>query len=138
MNKIFESLRQHLTSGDAATASIVFDSHLQSRSQGIRSGPPGPARQIVLRDIEFDIHIKISRTDTGRKIHGQLLPRTATKSFSQAAKCHVLHNGVRFESTTTDDTGEFRFEGIPDGALYLQIDLPDLTIVGSLNPDEVT
>ncbi len=138
MNKIFEQLRQHHTSGDAAIASIVFDSYLQSQIRGIRSGAPGPARQIVLRDIEFDIHIKISLTDSGRRIQGQLLPRTTDKSFSQPAKCHVLHNGVRFESTTTDDTGEFRFEGIPDGALYLQIDLPDLTIVGSLNPDEVT
>ncbi len=129
---------QHRRIRDAVSASVAFDSRLQPRIAGFRSGSPDPSRQIVLRDLEFDIHIKITRNATGRQIHGQLLPRTTDKSFSAPAQCHVLHNGLRLESTMTDETGEFHFEGLPEGGLYLQIDLPDLTIVGSLNPDDVT
>jgi hypothetical protein len=116
-------------------ADIFFDTYAQSRIAGFRGGSSLPGRQFVLRDQQFDIHIKISSKESLREIHGQLLAR-AGAAFVAAAQCHLLRNGVRFESTTTDEIGEFHFTRIPEGDLYIQIDLPDLTIVGSLNPEE--
>jgi hypothetical protein len=96
------------------SAQILFDTYAQSRSAGFRGRPALRARQFVLRDQDFDIHIKISRNEAFGEIYGQLLSR-GDQSFSSAAQCHLLHNGVRFESTTTDEIGEFHFSRIPEG-----------------------
>jgi hypothetical protein len=104
---------------------------------GVRAGRPGKARHLVLRDEEFDIHIKIWGDENRRKIRGQLLPRSGSQ-FVEPAQCHLLRHGARFQSTTTDETGEFHFSGVPEGDLTLQIDLPDLTIVGSLNVEDTS
>jgi hypothetical protein len=53
-----------------------------------------------------------------------------------AARFHLLCNGERLESTGTDEMGEFRFTDLPEGVLSLQIDLPNLTVIGSLNVHE--
>lgn len=98
----------------------------------IRGHSGDSGRQLVLRDDEFDIHIKIWTDETGRRIHGQLLPRGG-KEFAQPVQCHLLHGGARFQSTRTDETGEFNFNEVPEVGLTLQVDLPDVTIVGSLD-----
>jgi hypothetical protein len=113
-------------------ARIVFNSFLQPSMAGVRGASPEPAHQFVLRDDDFDIHIKMWGADSNRRIRGQLLPRSG-KDFMQSAQCHLLHKGARVQSTSTDDTGEFHFDEVPDGDLTLQVDLPGLTIVGSLN-----
>jgi hypothetical protein len=35
-----------------------------------------------------------------------------------------------------DDMGEFHFSDVPDGDLSLQIDLPNLTVIGALTVKE--
>jgi hypothetical protein len=115
-------------------ASIVFDSFLQPAPAGARGGVT-TARQLVMRAEEFDIHIKIWGGRDNKQMLGQLLPRHG-KGFVGSARFHLVRNGERVESTTTDETGEFRFTDVPEGDLSLQIDLPNLTVVGALNVQE--
>jgi hypothetical protein len=95
------------------------------------------ARQVVMRAEEFDIHIKVWNDGERRKMLGQLLPRQG-KEFARPARFHLLREGARVGSTVTDETGEFYFEQVPEGDLSLQIDLPNITVIGALNiQDEV-
>ena len=111
-------------------ASVVFDSFAQPALAGARG--TGTSRQVVLRAEEFDIHVRISGESEKRHMTGQVLARGET-SFVQGAMLHLVHDGKRFESTSVDKLGEFEFQGVPDGLLSLQMDLPHLTIVGALN-----
>jgi hypothetical protein len=123
----------HLTKENrTVVARIVFDSFFEPTVTRVR-GSAGPVRQFILRDDDFDIHIKISGDENRKQIRGQLLPRSG-KEFAQPAQCHLLCNGARFQSTTTNETGEFHFDDVPAADLNLQVDLPGVTIVGSLNP----
>jgi hypothetical protein len=112
-------------------ASIVFDSLLQPAFAGAR-GVSSAARQLVMHAEEFDIHVKIWGDDNNRQMLGQLLPRSG-EDFVHTARFHLLRNGERIETTAVDELGEFRFSDVPDGHLSLQIDLPNLTVIGALN-----
>jgi hypothetical protein len=84
-----------------------------------------------MRAEEFDIHIKIWGEQDRKQMLGQLLPRSR-EDFVRAARFHLLRNGERLESTAIDSMGEFHFTDVPEGDLSLQIDLPNLTVIGSL------
>jgi hypothetical protein len=115
-------------------ASLVFDSFMQPALAGAR-GTTAAARQLVMRAEEFDIHVKIWGEDDHRQMRqmlGQLLPRGG-EDFVHSARFHLLRNGERIESTVVDEMGEFHFSDVPDGNLSLQIDLPNLTVIGALN-----
>jgi len=127
--------QQAETSIRSIVARIVFNSFLEPTTAGTRGASPEPLHHFVLRDEEFDIHIKIFGEGKHRRIHGQLLP-VGGKEFCQPAQCHLLHKGARIQSTTTDETGEFHFTEVAEGDLNLQVDLPGLTIVGSLNTQD--
>ena len=118
-------------------ASIVFDSFLQPSLAGVRGASARLSRQLVMRAEEFDIHIKIWGDRQHRQMLGQLLPRSGME-FGGGARFHLLRNGERIESTTTDEVGEFHFTEVPDGDLSLQIDLPNLTVIGALNVEDET
>src|SRR5262249_23324584 len=92
------------------------------------------ARQVVLRAEEFDIHVKIWGDQDRRQMLGQLLPRSG-EDFMQAARFHLLRNGERLDTTLVDEIGEVHFTHVPEGNLSLQIDLPNLTVIGALNSD---
>jgi hypothetical protein len=111
-------------------ATMVFDSFNQAAPAGARGAAEG--RQVVLRAEEFDVHIKILGGPKQKVLIGQLLPR-GTTDFLSSAQLHLLRNGERIETTEVDDMGEFHFSHIPDGLISLQIDLPHLTVIGSLN-----
>jgi len=111
-------------------ASVVFDSFAQPALAGARGTTS--ARQVVLRAEEFDIHVRISGESEKRHMTGQVLARGET-TFVGGAMLHLVRDGKRFESTSVDKLGEFEFQGVPDGLLSLQMDLPHLTIVGALN-----
>jgi hypothetical protein len=116
-------------------AGIIFDSFQQPAFAGARGGATA-ARQLVLRAEEFDIHVKIWGEQHHRQLLGQLLSRSGD-SFEGAAHFHLLRNGERLESTSMDDMGEFHFTDIPEGDLSLQIDLPNLTVIGALKTGKV-
>jgi len=113
-------------------AAIVFDSFLQPAMAGARGSAAVSARQLVMRAEEFDIHVKIWGELDHKQMLGQLLPRRG-QDFVRNARFHLLRNGERLETTATDAMGEFHFTDVPEGDLSLQIDLPNLTVIGALN-----
>jgi hypothetical protein len=115
-------------------ASLIFDNFLDPALAGAR-GSSG-ARQLVMRAEEFDIHIKIWGDPDHRQMLGQLLPRSGVR-FVESARFHLLQNGERLETASVDETGEFHFMEVPEGDLSLQIDLPNLTVIGALNVTEI-
>jgi hypothetical protein len=117
-------------------ATVIFDSFREPAFAGARGATAATARQLVMRAEEFDIHIKIWGEQDRKKMLGQLLPRSG-EDFVHAARFHLLRNGERLETTAVDDMGEFHFTDVPDGDLSLQIDLPNLTVVGALKVREL-
>jgi hypothetical protein len=118
-------------------ASIIFDSFAEPALAGVRGGAAA-ARQVVMHAEEFDIHVKIWGDSDQKQMLGQLLPRSG-KNFVNTARFHLLRNGERIETTAVDDMGEFHFINVPEGDLSdlsLQIDLPNLTVIGALNVKE--
>ena len=116
-------------------ATLVFDSFTQPAMAGVRGTGTQVGRQLVMRAEEFDIHIKVWGDSERRQMLGQLLPRSG-RTFGKGARFHLLRNGERLESTITDELGEFHFSYVPEGDLSLQIDLPNLTVIGALNIQE--
>jgi hypothetical protein len=116
-------------------ATVIFDSFREPAFSGAR-GAAAATRQLVMRAEEFDIHIKIWGDQDHKKMLGQLLPRSG-EDFVHAARFHLLRNGERLETTAVDEMGEFHFTDVPDGDLSLQIDLPNLTVVGALKVREL-
>ena len=114
----------------SVVATLVFDTFRDLALAQARGA--SAARQLVMRAEEFDIHIKIWGEPDRRQMLGQLLPR-GTPKFVGTARFHLLQNGERLETATNDEMGEFYFTDVPEGDLSLQIDLPNLTVVGALN-----
>ena len=129
--QMFRPVASDKSSLRSVWAAIVFDSLLQPAMAGARGGFSA-ARQLVMRAEEFDIHVKVWGDHDRRQMLGQVLPRNG-KDFVRSARFHLLRNGERIESTATDETGEFHFTDVPEGDLSLQIDLPNLTVIGALH-----
>ena len=116
---------------------VSFIRRAASATAGARGA--GSSRQLVLRAAEFDIHVKISGQPENRQIAGQILTR-GEKGFVDTARVYLLYNGNRIQSASVDPLGEFEFESTPEeseGLLSLQIDLPNLTVIGALRNEEV-
>jgi len=111
-------------------ATLTFDSFTQPAFAGARG--QSATRQVVLRAEEFDIHVRIWVNNDRRELLGQVQPR-GSKDFIESAKLHLLHNGERVSSADVNELGEFHFTFVPDGFLSLQIDLPNLTVIGALD-----
>jgi hypothetical protein len=118
-------------------ATVIFDSFHEPAFAGARGATAATARQLIMRAEEFDIHIKIWGEHDRKQMLGQLLPR-ASETFIHMARFHLLRNGERLDSTAVDEMGEFHFRDVPDGDLSLQIDLPNLTVVGALKVRELS
>jgi hypothetical protein len=114
-------------------ASLVFDSFTQPAFAGARG--QAATRQVVMRAEEFDIHVRIWATNEHRQVLGQIQPR-GTNTFVDTARLHLLQNGERVSSASVNELGEFHFDFVPAGLLSLQIDLPHLTVIGSLDVSE--
>ena len=114
-------------------ASLVFDSFTQPAFAGARGQTA--TRQVVMRAEDFDIHVRIWATNENRQVLGQIQPR-GTSTFIDTARLHLLQNGERVRSASVNELGEFHFDFVPAGLLSLQIDLPHLTVIGSLDVSE--
>ena len=110
-------------------ASVIFDSDWHTDNAGFRG--LADARQVVLRALDVDIHIKLWEAEGHRTLMGQVLTQGPDEWASQAA-VHLISEGHRINSANPDELGEFRFENVPDQTLSLQVDLPTLTLIGSL------
>jgi hypothetical protein len=112
-------------------AAMIFDSFTQPAMAGARGSSTEPVRQLVMRADEFDVHIRIWGDRDRKQIHGQLLPRQ--QGAVPHAVFHLLQHGKRLDSTMADELGEFHFSSVPEGDLSIQVDLPNLTVIGGLN-----
>jgi len=112
-------------------ATTVFDTLCLPSLAGARGGP-APTRDIILQAEEFDIHVQIQGEGEDRQILGQILSRSRA-DFANMARFHLLRNGERLQAAAADSLGEFHFADVPEGNLRLQIDLPNLTIIGALD-----
>lgn len=92
-------------------------------------------RQIVMGAEEFDIHLKISANPSQHQILGQVFARSE-KQFLNSIRLHLLLDGEVFQTTWTDNFGQFQFDNVPPGVFRLQVCLPQLTIVGGILIDE--
>ena len=115
-------------------ASLVFDSFTQPAFAGARGATDD--RQVVLRAEEFDVHIKIFGDNGQRQLIGQIFARDEN-TFPTSTRLQLLQNGERVGMTQVDQFGGFQFEEVPQGSLSLQIDMPNLTVVGALNSMEM-
>jgi hypothetical protein len=131
-------VRRALPSLKRIRTSVIFDSFAPSlldSSVGRRDATAArsvTSRQLILRAADFDIHIRISPVDGDRHdLLGQILSHVGD-GFVKDACLYLRHNEERVGTTKVNDFGEFRFSNIPTGPLSLQIDLPHVTVIGSL------
>jgi hypothetical protein len=117
-------------------ATVVFDSFSQPAVAGVRAelalDEQSLLRQVILQAEEFDIRIRISKSEGGCDLLGQILPRRS-RSFVRDANLYLRHGEERINSTNVNELGEFHFSDVPEGMLSLQIDLPTMTIIGALS-----
>jgi hypothetical protein len=109
---------------------LTFDSFLTPAVAGAR-GSAG-ARQIVLEAPDIDVHLKVWMDEDHRRMAGQILPR-GNEGFLPTAFVHLLRGQERLDSSSTDAFGEFQLAHVPDGAISIQIDLPHITVVSTLD-----
>jgi hypothetical protein len=116
-------------------AGIVFDSFAQPALSSVRAEAAGYEqiiqRQVVLQAEEFDIHVRVSMFEDHRDLLGQILPRG--KGFIKEASLYLRHDDERIRSANVNELGEFEFCDVPVGMLSLQIDLPTVTIISTLD-----
>jgi len=116
-------------------ATTVFDTFGLASLAGARGGPSA-TRDIILQAEDFDIHVQIQGEGDDRQILGQILSRSR-EDFANIARFHLLRNGERLQAAAADKLGEFHFTDVPEGNLRLQVDLPNLTIIGALNIEDL-
>src|SRR5260370_7416297 len=110
-------------------ASVIFDSDWEMGRMGFR-GQPG-ARQLVLRALDVDIHVKLWEAEGHLTLMGQLLTQGPDEWASQAT-VHLISGGHRVNSASPGYLGEFRFENVSHHPLSFHVALPTLTLIASL------
>lgn len=111
-------------------ASVVFDSLSQPALAGARGA--ASARQLLLSAEDIDVHIRVSTRGAARRIAGQILSRDKSTDVA-GTRLHLLQGGMRIGTAAADKFGEFEFEEVTDGPLDLEIEIPNLRIIGALN-----
>jgi hypothetical protein len=99
---------------------ILFDSAvspLPSRFGGAKD------RHLVFVGQDFDMHLKISETDGGNELRGQVIPHVSIKD-PQLSTITLLAEGKPIGQNTTDQSGEFMLPEIPTGDLVLELMTP--------------
>ena len=131
--EVFDALPEKQPTIGEIIAAVIFDSHADPAFAGARGA--ADARQVLLRAQEFDIHLKISSNPAQQQILGQIFARNENR-FLRGVRLHLLQNGKTHKTTSSDNFGQFQFDEVPDNVLQLQIDLPELTIVGAITISE--
>jgi hypothetical protein len=109
-------------------AAILFDSLTQPFA-GTRGA--ADARQVLAHAEEFDLHLKICRNPSQHLIFGQVFARNETQ-FLNGVRLRLWLNGAPFETTWSDNFGQFQFEEVPEGAFCIHVDVSHLTIVSGI------
>jgi hypothetical protein len=130
-NSIFEPPATRRTLRELV-ASVVFDSFSQPALAGARGA--SAARQLLLTAEDIDVHLRVWTLGTERRIAGQILSRDKSTDLI-GARLHLLNNGQRIGTAEANRFGEFEFDEVVEGALDLEIELPQLRITGVVSPN---
>jgi hypothetical protein len=95
----------------ATAARILFDSSLSSAH---------PTRHLLFIDDDFDIHMKVAHSESGKEISGQVIPRVILADRNVQVKLSVQGEALR-STTATGEFGQFRFEQVPAGNASIEI-----------------
>ncbi len=106
----------------------VSASHSQTTFEAARKD----YQDLVMRTENFDVHARVSGLAPRRRLQGRIVWRGVPIPLGNAQLC-LFRDGERLAVTTVSESGEFTFSEIPGGLLNLQIDLPCLTVVGTLD-----
>src|SRR5438093_12845184 len=107
-------------------ADMIYDTH-------VSPVPPGLPRSVYAHHMrfisrEFDIHVKLTRSDEGTTLHGQL---SASGIAPKSPLVTLLFNRGPLATTVADSYGVFRLEQIPSGDAMLEILVPTRRIVAT-------
>jgi hypothetical protein len=100
----------------ATPARVLFDSSASTVT------PPfvnAKDRHLLFVDPDFDIHMKVIASGSGKEIIGQVIPRAVAE---RSVRVMLSVQGEQLQATTaTDDFGEFRFDQVPAGDASIEI-----------------
>ena len=102
-------------------AEIVFNSLTHASLKGLRGSVE--SQQVILQAEDLSVHVRVSKPDRERIMLGQLF-RGSPGSFISGTPVNLIFGSEKVGSTVTNAIGEFRFGGVPEGAVTLQADIP--------------
>ena len=100
-------------------ASLSFDSQLTLVRGARTATPAGDQRQLVYATDLATVALTLQKRDQDQKfdLHGQLLPTEASET--DLVRVLLLKEEAEFDSTLTDDLGEFTLTALPPGSYQL-------------------
>src|SRR2546426_294577 len=102
-------------------ATIVYNSLTHATMAGFRGA--AESQQIIFHADGLSIHLRISKVKAERIILGQLLQRSSDEFLSETTVT-LVSGAEKIRTTTTNSHGEFRFSGVPAGALTIEAEIP--------------
>jgi len=102
-------------------ATIVYNSLTHATMAGFRGA--AESQQIIFHADGLSIHLRISKVKAERIILGQLLQRSSDEFLSETTVT-LVSGAQKIRTTTTNSHGEFRFSGVPAGALTIEAEIP--------------
>ena len=100
----------------ARLARLLFDSALSSLPH---SSSDATERHLLFVDPDFDIHVRISASGSQKKIRGQVISHKSGHSSIRVAL--FVQGGQLRETTRPDKFGEFHFDPVPTGYVFIQV-----------------
>jgi hypothetical protein len=102
-------------------ARCVFDS-FERALEGVRAGAEAP-RQLLFRSGPVDVDLRLDSAEGRTSLAGQVL--SGGGAFPDRTEVRLESGGRVRQTTSTNAVGEFSFEGVPEEACHLTLDLPE-------------
>ena len=109
-------------------ADMIYDTSVSPVPSGLRGSIYEHHMRFISR--EFDIHVKLTRSDERTALHGQL---SANGVAPKSSLVTLLFNHGPLATTVADPYGEFKLEQIPSGEAMLEILVPSRRIVAAFD-----
>ena len=109
-------------------ADMIYDTHVSPVPPGLRGSIYEHHMRFISR--EFDIHVKLTRSEERTILQGQLAANGVAPKSSLVT---LLLNRGPLATTVADSYGEFRIEQIPSGDAMLEILVPSRRIVAAFD-----
>ena len=109
-------------------ADMIYDTHVSPVPPALRGSICEHQMRFISR--EFDIHLKLTRSDERTTLHGQL---SANGVAPKSSLVTLLFKSGPLARTVADSYGEFRLEQIPSGDAMLEILVPSRRIIAAFD-----